>query len=71
MASSKELRDLFKACEEQGFEVERTRRGHWRVRDETGRAVATLAGTSSSPSGWRNGLAHLKRAGLIWPPASR
>jgi hypothetical protein len=71
MASGKELQNLFKACEDQGFQVERTKRGHWRVRDETGRPVTTFGGTSTSPSGWRNGLAHLKRAGLIWPPASR
>lgn len=71
MAFDKELRRLLKACEDQGFTVERTKRGHWRVRDETARAVTTIAGTASDHRSWLNGLAPLKRAGLIWPPASR
>jgi len=71
MASGRELRSLFRACEDQGFSVERTRRGHWRVRDETGKAVTTIASQGSDHRSWLNGLAPLKRAGLIWPPVSR
>lgn len=66
-----DLRKLLKAAEAQGFTVERTRKGHWLVRNAEGLAVATLAGTASDHRSWRNALAVLKRAGLIWPPPKR
>ncbi len=68
---TKELRSLLKAAEAQGFTTERTAKGHWLVRDAQGRAVATISGTPSDHRSWRNGLARLKRAGLIWPPPRR
>jgi hypothetical protein len=64
----KELRQLLKACEDQGFQVKRTRRGHLMVSDENGRPVTTISGTPSDPRSWLNALAQLKRAGLVWPP---
>ena len=71
MGNGKDLRQLLKTLEDQGFEAERTARGHWLVRNHEGRAVTTIAGTSSDHRSWRNALAHLRRAGLIWPPANR
>jgi predicted RNA binding protein YcfA (HicA-like mRNA interferase family) len=68
---TKELRSLIRALEDQGFTVQRTRRGHWLVRDAKGQAVATMAGTPSDHRSWRNSLARLKRAGLVWPPPKR
>ena len=68
---SKELRQLLKAAESQGFTVTATRSGHWLVRDPAGRAVATIAGTSSDHRSWRNAVAELRRAGLQWPVRKR
>lgn len=64
----KDLKAMLRAVGRQGFEVSRTSKGHWRVRDQDGRTVTVLSGTSSDPRAYRNGLAQLKRAGLIWPP---
>lgn len=66
-----DLRRLIKALESQGFSVERTSKGHWLVRNAQGQAIVTLAGTASEYRGWKNALARLKRAGLIWPPPKR
>ena len=66
--NNSELLRLLQACEDQGLSVRRTSRGHWMVRDAAGRVVTTIAGTPSDHRAWRNGLAHLKRAGLQWPP---
>jgi predicted RNA binding protein YcfA (HicA-like mRNA interferase family) len=71
MMLSKEQRSLIRALEAQGFTVERTRKGHWLVRNAAGRAVVTMSGTSSDHRAWRNALARLKRAGLVWPPPRR
>lgn len=63
-----DLRKLLKALEEQGFSVERTKAGHWLVRNPEGRAVATIAGTASDHRSMKNALAYLRRAGFVWPP---
>lgn len=59
---------LIKVLRSQGFTVTRTAKGHWLVRNADGEFVTTLAGTPSDNRGWKNALAALKRAGLIWPP---
>jgi hypothetical protein len=59
---------VLKALKDQGFVVTRTGKGHWLVRNGNGDFVTTLAGTPSEFRGWKNALAALKRAGLIWPP---
>lgn len=66
-----EINRLIRALETQGFQVERRGSGHWLVRDAGGRAVATLAATPSDGRGFRNAIAKLRRAGLIWPPPKR
>lgn len=63
-----DLRKLLAALEEQGFDVERTKSGHWLVRNAEGLAVATIAGTPSDHRGLRNTISRLRRAGLKWPP---
>lgn len=63
-----DFRRVRRALEQQGFTVTRTRRGHWLVRNSAGRAVTTVSGTASDHRSWRNALAHLRRAGFIWPP---
>lgn len=62
----KELRQIVKALEEQGFEVRVTSKQHlmvWR----NGKPAATISGTPSDWRSRRNGLAQLKRFGFIWP----
>lgn len=63
----KDLRKIVKALREQGFEVERTQRGHYEVRRD-GRKVATFSGTPSDRRSWKNSLARVRRAGFVWPP---
>lgn len=66
-----DMRRLLKALEHQGFSVERTRKGHWLVRDAEGFAVATISGTASDHRSWQNALRYLKAAGFRWPPPKR
>lgn len=63
----KEMRKIAKALTEQGFDVKITKRGHLMVTRD-GELIATFSGTSSDWRGIRNGLAHAKRAGFVWPP---
>jgi hypothetical protein len=67
----KGLRKLLKALDDQDFTAERTKRQHWLIRDQQGRAVTTIAGTPSCPRSSDNSLARLRRAGFVWPPPSR
>lgn len=66
---SGDLRRLRKELDDQGFTVERSRKGHWIVRDAEGKRVTTLAGTASDHRAWANALAYLRKAGFMWPPA--
>ena len=63
----KEMRKIAKALTEQGFDVKITKRGQLIVTLD-GELIATFSGTSSDWRGIRNGLAHAKRAGFVWPP---
>ena len=65
--TNKDLRKIIQALEEQGFDVERTRKGHHRVFLD-GIWVTTLPGTPSDWRSFRNALAAAKRAGFQWPP---
>lgn len=67
MKMSNDMRRMLRALEEQGFEVTRTKRGHYEVRKD-GRRVATMAGTPSDHRGIRNAIAYLRKAGFVWPP---
>lgn len=59
----KELRKLFKALEEQGYEVKPTQSGHYLV-TKGGRRITTIAGTRSDHRAWKNILGYLKRDGF-------
>ncbi|MEV8098819.1 type II toxin-antitoxin system HicA family toxin [Kitasatospora sp. NPDC085879] len=61
----KEVRDLTKALEKQGFEVTPSKSGHLIVRLD-GRRIATLAGTPSDHRSWLNTIAVLRKAGFVW-----
>lgn len=58
------MRDLIKKVEAQGFEVTRTKKGHWMVK-KNGAGVTTIPGTASDHRGLKNVKAQLKRAGYI------
>jgi len=61
---SKDLRKVVKALEAQGFTVEQSRNGHYKVRNAEGVLVCTIAGTPSDGRSWKNSLAALRRAGF-------
>ncbi|WP_405461578.1 hypothetical protein OG786_29235 [Streptomyces sp. NBC_00101] len=61
---NKDVRDLIKKAEAQGFEVSRTKKGHFMVWKGSV-LVTTIAGTASDYRSLKNSTAHLKRAGLI------
>lgn len=66
----KELKNIVRELEAQGFEVEQTSKGHQLVRKD-GVRITTFAGTPGDGRSWKNSLAHCKRAGFIWPPPKR
>ncbi|RKE03005.1 hypothetical protein BX266_7612 [Streptomyces sp. TLI_171] len=61
----KDLRELTKALETQGFEVTPSKSGHQIVR-RNGQRIATLAGTPSDRRTWLNTIAVLRKAGFVW-----
>ena len=68
MSGRKDVEQVVRTARDQGFLVDRTSRGHWRVRSADRRFVTTLPGTPSDFRALLHGLARLKRAGLVWPP---
>jgi len=66
----KDLRDIVKGLEAQGFEVRTTSKQHLVVTRD-GELIATFSGTASDWRSIRNTLAPLKRAGFRWPPKKR
>lgn len=64
MADRKNLERLIGVLVEQGFDVQRTRKGHFTVRTADGEYVTTLAGTPSDSRGTKNALSALRRHGF-------
>lgn len=62
---SKDIGQLVKALEAQGFTVEHTKGNHLRVRNPAGAVVATMPGTSVHGRGMLNTIATLRRAGYV------
>lgn len=62
---NKDLRELLKELERQGFSVSRTKKGHWAVRKD-GRLVTTIAGSASDWRSNRNAIAVARRHGFEW-----
>lgn len=58
---------LIKAAEQQGWRVDRTRRGHHRFWPTDGSDPIIHSGTPGDVRAVRNLLARLKRHGFIWP----
>jgi hypothetical protein len=68
MSRRKDVEHVVREARKQGFIVDRTSTGHWRLRTADGVFVVMLAGTPSDSRGLLNALARLKRAGMVWPP---
>jgi 5-methylcytosine-specific restriction endonuclease McrA len=65
----RDLQHLLSAARTRGWHVERTRRGHLRLRHPAGGATVTAAGTPSCPRALRNLAADLRRADRTATPA--
>lgn len=61
----KDLKMILKALESQGFDVARTKRGHWMVRKD-GHLVTTFSGSASDWRSMRNSIAEARRHGFQW-----
>lgn len=61
---SKDLRKLLEAVEDQGGTVRMTSKGHHQVRNEEGRVVALLPGSTGDRKAYLACRADLRRAGF-------
>ncbi|MFE6272207.1 hypothetical protein ACFVQ9_25840 [Streptomyces goshikiensis] len=61
--ASKEVKQLIKAIEKQGFNTRPTKNGHYQVHKGT-TFVTVIPGTPSDPRSLKNCLAYLKKAGF-------
>ena len=60
----KEIRQLIRQLNQQGFDVRTTRRGHYLV-SRNGRVVAGIPGTPSDWRSMKNTRSELRRAGFV------
>lgn len=63
----KDIKKLIEALEAQGFEAQRTAKGHVAIYRD-GALVATFSGTPSDWRAMKNGIAKARRFGFKWPP---
>ncbi len=59
----KEIRELVRELEAQGFAVRRTSKGHYFI-TKAGQPITTISGTPSDHKALANAIAKLKRAGF-------
>jgi len=62
----KELKELRKAAEAQGWRIEKTKKGHWKFLAPNGEDIVIVAGTPSSKRGFDHAVADLRRYGFQW-----
>lgn len=63
-----DLQKIIKAAKEQGWEVGKTQKGHWKlVPPDPTKRIVIGSGTPGDQRAIRNLLAELKRQGFIWP----
>ena len=63
-----DLRKIVKAAKEQGWEVGKTKKGHWEfVPPDATKQIVIGSGTPGDQRAIKNLLAELKRQGFIWP----
>jgi hypothetical protein len=63
-----ELAEIIAALEDQGWRVERTKKGHWRCYAPGGEGIVLLAGIPLDRRSLANAVARLRRYGFQWPP---
>jgi hypothetical protein len=64
--SKKDFSALVKEAEGQGWRVQRTKKGHWRLLAPDGVGIVIAAGTPSDRRGFDNTVASMRRYGFIW-----
>jgi hypothetical protein len=70
VTESKESREIVAELRRQGWNVERTERGHYKARPpDAGKPMVTFAGgLSGDHRSVKNAVAQLRRSGFVWPP---
>ncbi len=66
MASKKEIKELLAEAERQGWRVEKSPGGHWKLYAPNGRDLVVLPSTPSSSRTLANIVARMRRSGFIW-----
>ena len=61
----KEIKRIVKALETQGFYVERSGKGHLKVKNERGGTVYVMPSTPSDHRSLKNTVAELRRKGIL------
>lgn len=62
--SQKELKQLFKKLEAQGWEIKKTSRGNWAIPPNPERPMVQIHNTANGSRSWKNMMAQLKRSGF-------
>lgn len=65
--ASLDWKKLEKAAREQGWKIDRTKKGIRLVPPDPTKAIVIIHGSPSEQRGLRNKLSEMKRSGLIWP----
>lgn len=68
MGSKKETREVVREAQRQGFRVKDTKSGWLLFPNDKSLPPVLVHKTPSDHRAWRNTLARLRRAGLVWPP---
>jgi len=73
MTESKESREIIAELRRQGWNVERTERGHYKAYppDPAQKMVTFAGGLSGDHRAVKNAVAQLRRSGFVWPPTKQ
>jgi predicted RNA binding protein YcfA (HicA-like mRNA interferase family) len=66
MAASKDFKKMLREAQRQGWRVEQTKGGHWRLYAPDGEHIVHAAGTPSDTRSLDNTLAQMRRYGFVW-----
>ncbi|MEH0058776.1 hypothetical protein [Auritidibacter ignavus] len=61
----KDLKNLFKKLEAQGWEVRTSKKGFWAIPPDETKPKVMIHGTANGSRSWQNMMAQLKRSGFI------
>lgn len=62
----KEMKELVAAAQAQGWRVEQTSKGHWRLYAPDGVHIVHLPGTPSDHRSFDNCVAKMRQYGFVW-----